>query len=172
MATRLWTLFILLAGLLAGCAQNPMDASVPSGAMFGHRVESAHVSLYWNCMPAEAGVLRLDGAAANHWFGEPVKFLEIELVGVDNNERTVSFARVEATDIQLFTKQLTRFNLALRTTGAEARFDIYYEYRFHDNGKDRIVSAGDLPGGVQLVQLKRFLVRDACSASRHLAPSV
>jgi hypothetical protein len=163
---------LLLAALVAGCAQNPMDRATAPLAPFSHRVESAHVALYWNCEAREAGVLRLDGAAANPLSAQPVQFLEVELVGVDGNERTVSFARVEAPDIQLFTKQITRFGLALRTTGTEARFDIYYQYRFHENGKDEIASNGDLRGLIRPVLLKRFLVRDACSASQHRSPSI
>jgi hypothetical protein len=139
----------------------------PSGYM--HTVQSSHVVLYWNCARPESGVLRLEGLAFNPWSDQPVRFLTFAMEGVNAEERAVSSAEGEARDIQIFTNRSTPFQLDLRTAGSEARFDLFYEYRFQDMGHNSFISSLDWDGPVLFAQTTRFLVRDACSDTQHLA---
>ena len=138
----------------------------PSG--YKHTVQSSHVVLYWNCARPEAGVLRLEGVAFNPWSDEPVRFLTFALEGVNAEERAVSSAGGEARDVQILTNQSTPFQLDLRTAGNEARFDLFYEYRFQDRGHGSFTTSLDWDGPVLFAQTTRFYVRDACSDTQHL----
>ena len=133
---------------------------------FSHRVASSHVEFYWNCARSEPGVLRLEGMAVNPWSSQAVRFLEFDLVGVGSRERTVSQVEGEARDFLLGTNQNTPFRLDLRTSGAEIRFDLFYRYRFQDNGGSFIAGP---PVGVPhlLAQTQQFMVRDVCSETQH-----
>jgi hypothetical protein len=94
--------------------------------------------------------------------------LELELVGVGSGERTVSEVGAQAPDIELLTSQSTPFQLNLRTTGAEARFDLYYRYKFQDDGHDRKEASLAWDGPSLFAQSqKQFRVRDACSETLH-----
>jgi hypothetical protein len=126
------------------------------------------VALYWNCARSEPGVVEVNGLAFNPWSDQPVRFLEIELVGVVGPyDRTVSAAHTKAPDIQLFTNQSTPFQLSLRTTGTESRLDLYYRYQFHDGGRDPFIASLAWDAPMLFAQQQQFRVRDACSETQH-----
>jgi len=130
------------------------------------------VELYWNCVRPESAIVEIHGIAFNPWQSQPVRELEVEIVGVDGRERTLSAAHTYAPVAQLFTNQSTPFQVSLRTTGKESRFDLYYRYRFQDDGDDRLRASLAWDGPVLLAQqgmLQQNLVRDACSDSQHRA---
>jgi hypothetical protein len=134
---------------------------------YSHTVQSSHVALYWNCARLDSGILEVRGVAFNPWASQPVRDLEVELVGVDARDRTLSAARTDAPDSQLFTNKSTPFQVNLRTTGAESRFDLYYRYKFQDGGGERLLASLAWDGPILLAQQKQFRVRDACSDSQH-----
>ena len=135
---------------------------------YSHTVQSNDVALYWNCARSETGAIQVSGLAFNPWSAQPVRFLELELVGVGSGERTVSEVGIQARDIQLLTNQSTPFQLDLRTTGAETRFDLYYRYKFQDDGHHPKEASLAWDGPVLFAQSqKQFRVRDACSETLH-----
>ncbi len=167
---------MLLGGWLSACAADgawriatltPPHYPPPG---YAHRAASSHVVLYWNCANPVPGMLRLEGLAFNPWSPEEIRYLEFELVGVDNRDRAVSAVKTQAADFQLRTFQSTPFQLDLQPTGTEVRFDLYSQYRFHEGDGDRLI-AGPAVGRGSLVaqELFRFLARDACSETQHLA---
>ena len=165
---------MLLASALAGCAAEGMPSSSMVGADpypppgLPHRVASSHVELYWSCAPAP-GQVQIEGVARNPWSSQPVRFLVLELSGVDGDGRAVSQARAEAPSYLLGTNQVTRFQLALETTGREVRYDLFYQYRF-DEPEEKSVRVAGPPMRPRLAQFSfRFMVRDACSDTLHLA---
>ena len=114
--------------------------------------------------------MRVDGVAANVWSSQPPRYLAWDLVGVDAADRTVSSAEAKSAVIELPTNTYTTFQIDMRTTGSETRFDLHYEYQFQDGGHTLMISALDWDGPVLLAQVtQRFFVRDACSDSQHLA---
>ncbi len=168
--------FILVATLAASvsaCA----SAGVPQRGdgqasgyppdVYAHRVATSHVVLYWNCVRPEAGALRVEGVAQNPWSTQPVRFLELELVGVDGQGRTVSLVKGEAGDILIHTNQLSPFHLALRTAGSEVRFDLYYQYQFQDEEMEARLAGAAWGTPRLLAQANRFLARDVCSDTQH-----
>ena len=135
---------------------------------YSHTVQSSHVALYWNCARPDAGTIQVNGLAFNPWSSQPVRYLELELVGVDSRERTVSEAGTKARDIELLTNQSTPFQVNLRPMGGESRFDLYYRYVFQDGGRDGLIASLAWDGPILLAQSqKQFRVRDACSESMH-----
>jgi hypothetical protein len=127
------------------------------------------VVLYWNCVRAETGQLRLEGLAYSPYFSD-VRDLKFELVGVDGRERVVSEVRGELRDSLLGLNRTSPFQLTLRTTGNEVRFDLYYGYRAQ--GGLRSSSAGPLMAGSALLAQSPswFMARDVCSETPHWYP--
>jgi hypothetical protein len=165
---------VLAIALSACVADESLRASAKEATPYpppgySHTVQSSHVALYWNCALPETGIIQVSGFAFNPWSSQPVRFLELELVGVGSWERTVSEAGTKARDIQLFTNQSTPFQLSLRTTGGETRFDLYYRYQFQDDGgHDRMDASLAWDGPILFAQAqKQFRVRDACSETQH-----
>jgi hypothetical protein len=159
---RVVLLLVLGLGLSACAAGEPRPAAMLGKTPwppteYRHTVSTTAIRQYWNCTRPEADVMR-------------VKFLEWELVGVNKDGHTVSSATVESKAIQLFTFEYTTYQLDLRTTGSEVRFDLHYKYLFWDTGRDgHFVSSLDWDGPVLFAQQNtRFFVRDACSDTLHL----
>jgi len=165
----------ILAGLvLAGCATDGMQPSSMIGAEpypppgLPHRVASSEVELYWKCDQGEPGVMRVQGMARNPWSSQEVRFLEFDLFGVDQDNRTVSTAHAAAPNFLLGTNQITRFAVALRITGREVRYDLVYRYRFQELEMNALLAGP--PSRPRLAQSTiQFMVRDACADTQHLA---
>ena len=137
--------------------------------VFIHRVATSHVVLYWNCVRTETGVLILEGVAHNPWWAQEVKFLTLEIVGVDGEGHVVSEASGEARDNFIGTNQMTRFRLELRMVGSEVGFDLFYEYRFQEPEMRAWLAAGPARAPRLVAYANRFVARDACSDTKHLA---
>ena len=173
-ASRIALLILSAVGLSAcaedGTLQLPAAASTPFPPPgYTHRVGSSHVLLYWNCSRPELGILQVKGLAFNPWSDQPIRFLAFDLVGVDSGERTVSQVEGEARDFLLGTNRDTPFRLDLRTAGTEARFDLFYRYRFQDSGRSIIAGQGFAVPHLLAQMQQQFSVRDACSETQHLA---
>ena len=167
----------ILAGVLTACAVTDMPQDGVTGGTletFDHRVATSEVVLVWNCLQPEAGLLRVVGEAQNPWQAQPIQYLEFELVGVDAQERTTAQATGAARDLQIRMNQISPFDLTLKTAGTEVRFDLYYNYRWHEEF-DQSATMGVLVAGPPmasprlLAQTQTFLTRDVCSPSQHLA---
>ena len=168
-------LVLLLGVTLSACAKNGYEAAPMLGKIqwppieYKHTVSTTAIRQYWNCTRPEPDVMRLDGMAANLWNGQPIKYLEWELVGVNAEGRTVSNTKVASKSIQLFTNQYTQFQIDLRMAGGEARFDLFYYYQFYDRGHGTMEASLDWDGPVLFAQQnQRSFVLDACSETQHL----
>jgi hypothetical protein len=155
-------LLCVLGIVCAGCAAAAPRVDAP--AAYGHRSATPQVMVYWSCSAPETGVLRVEGLVESPWVGE-VRFVEFELVGVDASDRMTTAASAALPDIMLRTNQQSPFRLDLRTTGREARVDLFYQYRFVEPEFDAALAPTALPRLAQMVQ--RFGVRDACAPDRH-----
>ncbi|OGB93015.1 MAG: hypothetical protein A2Z31_07755 [candidate division NC10 bacterium RBG_16_65_8] len=168
-----FALLVLVGSALSGCAADgSFTGSAPQATPYpppgySHTVQSSAVVLYWNCAQPEPTVVELNGLAFNPWSSQPVRSLEVELVGVDSRERTVSEVGAEARDRQILTNQSTPFHLRLRTAGSESRLDLYYRYKFQDGGRDRMLAGLAWDAPILLAQQVQFRVRDACSETQH-----
>ncbi len=169
---------LLLAGLaalgLAACAtaggSGPDGSAIaPPLAAYAHRMDTAEMVLFWNCARPEPGVLRLEGIAQNPSQAEPISSLKFELVGVDARGHSVSEARAEAEDYQIGTNQRSAFRLILRLTGGETRFDLFFQYYFSQTEMDARLAGAPVSMPWLLVDTTRYLIRDACSDTQHLA---
>jgi hypothetical protein len=134
-----------------------------------HRVASSHVELYWKCDQGQSGQMQVEGMARNPWSPQEVRFLELDLVGVDRDGRAVSGAHAEVPNTLLHMNQTTRFQLTLRATGQEARYDLYYQYWFQDVEFNALLAGPPMGPPRLLAYVNRFMILDACSPTRHLA---
>jgi len=167
----------ILTGVLTACAVTDMPQGGVAGGTpetFAHRVATSEMVLLWNCLQPEPGLLRVVGVAQNPWQAQPIQYLEFDLVGVDAQERQTSQVAEAARDLQIRTNQTAPFQLTLKTAGTEVRFDLYYNYRFHEEF-DQSATTGVLVAGPPmatprlLAQTQTFLARDVCSPTQHLA---
>jgi hypothetical protein len=126
---------VFIAGValvLTACAylgipvQTAEGPSLYPSDVYAHRVATSHVVLYWNCTRPAADLLRVDGVAQNPWWPQEVRYLQLELVGVNGEDRIVSETKAALEDVFLGTNEISPFRLELRTAGGEARFDLYY----------------------------------------------
>jgi len=191
---RIWLnragLLVLLGVSLAACAEegglalrttSPTTPYPPPG--FAHEASSPAVQLFWNCTRPAPDTLLLDGVAFNPWSGADIRFLEFNLVGVDSRGYTVTEAKAAARDLILGMMGSTPFQLALRPTGSETRFDLFYQYEFQEPGDTGSASQNAaLPTGAPPVRLVssapfllaqappiRFMVWNVCSETMHRA---
>lgn len=183
--------FLALLGIsLAACAANVARGG-PTGDFtpypppgFAHEVSSAAVELFWNCARPQPDTLVLDGLAFNPWSAAEIRALEFALVGVDARGATVAEIAGEPQSRLLGTMRSTPFRLELRTTGGEARFDLFYRYWYTEPGEGdgHEPQHSKLQGGGPPVQLvssgpillaqaanRYLMVYDACSDMQHRA---
>jgi len=164
MKGRLWLLGLVLAGVVA-CATEGNAPSPPGQpalyppAVFAHRVSTADLTVYWNCVQPEPGAVQVDGVVQNTG-GRSVEYAQVEIVSVDARERTIASVRSAVRDLILQTNQISPFQLGLRIVGAEARIDLYYEYRARPH-----FGLGGFLGSPE-----RFRARDVCSDTQHRVP--
>lgn len=164
MTMRLWLVTLLLLGMGA-CATQESQRSAPAQpplyppAVFAHRVSTAAVTVYWNCTQPEPGALFVEGVVQNTGPGV-IQYAEVEIVSVDARDRTIASVRTAVPDVVIQTNQLSPFRLGLRTVGAEARIDLYYEYRVRSF----------FGMGAAQMSPERFRARDVCSESQHRVP--
>lgn len=160
-----WVPAALVAVVLAGCTAGAPGQAVPTQpplyppAVFAHRVSTTAVTVYWNCAQPEPGALYVEGVVQNTG-GGAIQFAEVEVVSVDARDRTIASVRTAVPDVAIQTNRMSPFRLGLRTVGAEARIDLYYEYR-----------ARSVFGmGASQMSPERFRARDVCSESQHRVP--
>ncbi len=134
------TTLVLLAVALAACgtAQTSLDFS-----SYAHRVSDDTVNLYWNCSRPAAGVVRVEGAANNPFYEEPIQDLEFRVYGVNAQGSNVSRARGSAQDFLIQTNSPSRFTIDLKTVGGEVRYDLVYSYMIAAGGARRETGGGE-----------------------------
>ena len=119
-------MLLALAGSLAGCAataahrtaEGEPAASPPTE--FSHHAASPQVVLYWSCTRPAIGMLELVGVAYNP-FPAPVRYLEVEAVGLAATGQVVSQVRGGTRAYTLGSNQISPFRLNLPLAGSETR---------------------------------------------------
>ncbi len=166
---------MLLVGMAMGVTACVAVDTAGTGApleAFTHRVATSEVVLLWNCVQPASGGLRLEGVAHSPWQSQPIRYLELQLVGVDAQGRQTAEAAGQARDIQILTNERSPFLLDLRTAGTEVRVDLFYQYRFNqewDSGT-LLLAGPPMVGPRRYAQTTNtYMVRDACSPTQHLA---
>jgi hypothetical protein len=139
----------------------PPAAEAP--AVFDHRVSDSHVELYWTCSQPQLGMLQVDGVVRSPWIGG-IRFADVEVVGVDAQGHAVAAVKAPVRDVILHTNSSSPFQAVLRTTGREARADLYYEY-YRPAERD----SGFGFGLGRSEEYERSFVRDACGPDQHRA---
>ena len=146
---------------------------------YAHRIGSSALELFWNCTRLEANALALEGLVFNPRTASGIRDLEFSLVGVDRRGVTLTETNGVPQSPLVGTMQASNFQLILRLTGNEARFDLYYRYYYNEPGDPTFsvwpsgrppvqrVASGPL---LKAQMANNFnMVRDACSETQHRA---
>jgi hypothetical protein len=163
---------VLLVGVAMGVTACVAVNTPGTGAppeVFMHRTANSEVVLLWNCLQPASGGLRVEGVAHSPWQAQPIRYLELQLVGVDAQNRQTAEAAGKARDVQIFTNQRSPFQIELRTVGTEARVDLFYQYLFSYEYDTAMVAGPPMVGPRLYAQTRTNMVRDACSPTQHLA---
>lgn len=153
MGTRCWVL-ACTGTILAACRAGgmpPVSQQIYPPHVYEQRISTNDVSIYWRCTPTSDS-LRFEGVVQNTKGGR-VKFLELELAGADAHLRYTSSATTALQDVILQPSQISPFTIQGEPTGAEGRYDLFYQYQ--------IDSA--IGGDTYL----RFRALDVCSPRQH-----
>ena len=162
-------LLVVVTMGIASCATVDTAGTGAAPAALTHRTANSEVVLLWNCLQPASGVLRVEGLARSPWQAQPIRYLKVQVVGVDAQGRQTAEAAWQARDIQLFTNQQSPFQLELRTAGSEVRFDLYYQYLCNEEYDTAMLAGPPMVGRRLYAQTKTNMVRDACSVTQHLA---
>ncbi len=147
-----------------GQSSQPLGYPPPG---YPHHVGSTALEFFWRCAQPEPRLLQVEGVAVNISGGAPARFLKLELAGADVQGRYVASAIFETPAPEIWPGDSQPFRLALRTTGTEVRFDLFYEYGYEAERDVRLLAAtGNTP--FRLAEGLRNIVRDACSPTQHL----
>ncbi len=148
----------------AGLASQPLVYPPPG---YPHHAGSTALEFFWRCNQPEPRLLQVEGVAINVKGGLEARFLKLELAGVEAQGRYVASATFESPNLQIGLGESQPFRFALRTTGTEARFDLFYEYGFQTEEDVRLL-APVKPVSFLVAEGVRSMVRDACSPTQHL----
>jgi len=161
-------LLLLFAMAVTSCVAVDTVGTGASPGAFTHRAATSEVILLWTCLQPTPDLLRVEGVASNPWQAQPIRYLEFQMVGVDEKGRQTAEAAGKARDVQIFTNQQSPFQLDLRTEGAEVRFDLYYQYLFNQEYDTAMVAGPPMVGPPLHAQTNTHMVRDVCSPTQHL----
>ena len=162
------TFAFVLAGCVAMDNPNRTVVSISTTEKFAHRSATSEVVLLWNCEQPTAGTAQMTGVVQSPWQSQPIRGLEFTLEGVDAKGRTTAQTSWDPKELLLFTNQQVPFQLDLKTTGSEARLDLYFQYFFEGEFDSSARLAGSpVPIPHLFAQTKANLIRDACSDSQH-----
>lgn len=74
---------VLVCLLLVGCAATAPPGQPAAKIRYEHRVSDSHVEVSWNCEQPHPEILEVIGELRNSWDPGPIRFAELELVGVN-----------------------------------------------------------------------------------------
>jgi hypothetical protein len=169
MVRHVLLLLVVAMGIMSCVAVDKTNTGAPPDA-FSHRTANSDVVLFWNCLQPASGVLRVEGVAHSPWQAQPIRYLELYLVGLDAQGKQTVEAFGKAQDAQIFTNQRSPFQFDLRTAGTEVRVDLYYQYLFNEEWDNAMLAGPPTVGPRRYAQSRRGnMVRDACSPTQHLA---
>jgi hypothetical protein len=127
---------LALAAACAACSGAGPRQAIPDYARFSHSWAARHITLYWDCTEVESGSLRIDGVGVNLWEPVPPQFLDLNLVGLDEQGRVLSRTQGSAQGADLIKNFPAPFQLELKEQGEEVRVDLAYRYQYRDDSFD------------------------------------
>ncbi len=166
-------LWVALSLALAACAEIAPSAGMGSSPSIwandlDHRRATPHVDIFWTCRQSGTA-LQLEGLVGNPALPGPVYYFEAELVGLDAGEHVVSGGSGGARDEILRPGQSSPFALTVQASGSEARFDLFYDYRYNDSDKLLTTASSARMAWLLAAQEHRYRVVDACNPAKHRA---
>jgi hypothetical protein len=103
-------------------------STVPERA-FPYRVTDGTAELLWDCTRTAAGEVRIEGAANNPLYPQPLKDFQVQVYGVGANRASVLRASATARDVLIQPNARSPFEVTFQPAGSEARYDFAYAYQ-------------------------------------------
>jgi hypothetical protein len=137
---RLQSLMLaIFASVLVACAA---AKPLPSLDDYAHQLHDGTVVLFWNCSRPEPGLVQVAGWANNPFYPQPIKDLGFTLYGMNAQGIVVSTTQASAQALQIFTNDPVAFTINLQTTGAEAQYQLFYDYYFSGDREAQLSPGG------------------------------
>jgi hypothetical protein len=123
-------LVLLMMGLVA-CG--PARVSTVPERAFPYRVTDGTAELLWDCARTAAGEVRIEGAANNPFYPQPIKNFQIQVYGVGANDASVLRASATARDVLIQTNARSPVEVTFQPAGSDARYDFAYAYQIESS---------------------------------------
>ncbi len=111
-----------LSLILTACAQEQWKPEVN----YAYNVDNGMMYLRWNCFSQPPGLV-VQGFV-NNILMTPMKNTQVSISGINAQGATVSSAQYTSFPYMLETMIRTPFEMRLKTTGTEVRYDLSYSY--------------------------------------------
>jgi hypothetical protein len=114
----------LVVSLIACAGQQTWTPQVN----YAYEVDDGVLYIRWNCFAEPPGLV-MRGFVNNPMSMNPLKDTTLWLSGINAQGATISSTQDNAIPFMLETMNRTPFEMKLKTTGTEARFDMWYQYQ-------------------------------------------
>jgi hypothetical protein len=122
MAIKALGIVLGLSVILAACAQEQWKPEVN----YAYNVDNGMMYLRWNCV-SQPPELVVQGFVNNITM-QAMKNTQVKIYAIDSQGATVSSAQTTSIPWMLETNIRTPFDIRLKTTGTEVRYDLSYSY--------------------------------------------
>lgn len=120
---------------LGGCGTLP--PSPVATEAFQKREQALHIALSWNCQPAEAGGLLIEGVVEDTYHGQPILGLRFAATAYDKDGRRLTHVVGFPDGMSIGYEGWTRFRVLVPRGQGAARVDLGYEYHLPGGDGER-----------------------------------
>jgi hypothetical protein len=151
------------AAALALAACGTLPPSPVGTEAFQKREQALHIALSWNCQPAEAGGLLVEGVVEETQRDFPIRGLRFAASAYDKDGRRLTHVVSYPDGLRIGAQGWTRFRVLVPRGQTAARVDLAYEYSMQTGNGDRPLSF-HRPPLFQFAAIEEYFatVRDAC----------
>jgi hypothetical protein len=96
---------------------------------FAKRERALHIALSWNCQPAEAGGVLIEGVVEDTYGGQPILGLRFTATAYDKDGRRLTYVVGYPDGFRIGYQGWTRFRVLVPQGQTAARVDLAYKYQ-------------------------------------------
>jgi len=132
-----WIAHGAAASMLVLAACGTLPPSPVATEAFQKREQGLHIALVWNCQPAPAGGLLIEGVVEDTYRAQPILDLRFAATTYDKDGRRLTHVVGFPDSLRIGYEGWTRFRVLVPGGQAAARVDLGYEYHLPPDSSDR-----------------------------------